>query len=258
MELGNCLGCPFGAYTERKEAQKSVDTCQCGERLYASTSGNTFACLNCPAGATCPDFSCSLRTSPFACNIFGEWARDISSDEFRLLSCPIGYKLDNSTGHDNHACKKCLEGYYVQDSRDPDDTCRKCPSSASCINGAPPIFQAVKVTGEIELDGLPEEGGEEPVRQALADLLDVDISQIVLPDQTRQMQRRGRTIVFEIVADASRAASMSEVLKSAKLAASLSSQLSQDYNMSISVLVSGGNVAESSVTMPQGEIWEEV
>ena len=57
-------------------------------------------------------------------------------------------------------------------------------------------------TGEIELTGLPEEGGEDAIRQALADLLGVDISQIVLPEQARRQQRRAvaRKFVFEIVA----------------------------------------------------------
>jgi len=262
-ELGNCLDCPFGAYTQIQEGQKSLDTCQCGERLYASTSGNTLVCLNCPAGATCPDLSCSLRTSPFACKIFGEWVRDISSDEFRLLSCPIGYKLDNSTGHDNYACKKCLEGYYVQDSGDPDDSCRKCPSSATCLNGAPPIFQAAIVTGEIELDGLLEEGGEQEnvwqaLMEALAHLLSVDISRIALPNQNRRVQRRGQKKVFEIVGEASQAGALSDVLKSRNLALQLSLQLSRDYNMNVTVQVSGGDVAESLVKRPEGEIWEEV
>ena len=64
-----------------------------------------------------------------------------------LVACPVGYKLENASGHDNLECQKCLEGFYVQDSRDPGDVCRRCPSSATCVNGAPPIFQATKVTG---------------------------------------------------------------------------------------------------------------
>ena len=35
------------------------------------------------------------------------------------------------------------------------------------MNGAPPIFQSAKVSGEIQLVGLPEDGEEDAVRQAL-------------------------------------------------------------------------------------------
>ena len=119
---------------------------------------------------------------------------------------------------------------------------------------------AIMHTGKIQLAGLPEEGIEDAVRQALADLLGVDISQIVLPEQARRQQRRGaaRTIVFEIVGDAAQAAELAADLKTGNLAAQLSSQLSQTYNMNISAQVSGGDVAETAEKRPEGEEWEEV
>ncbi len=114
------------------------------------------------------------------------------------------------------------------------------------MNGAPPIFQAEKVKGEVKIAGLPEEGGQKAVRQALADLLGVDASQIVLPDwqDDDQSKRRGttRAIVFEIVGDASRVASLSQVINAGNLASQLSSQLSDQFGMKITVEVSGSHV----------------
>ena len=152
---------------------------------------------------------------------------------------------------------------YVQDSNNPDDVCRKCPSGASCVNGAPPIFQATKVTGEVELSGLPEDGSDDQVRQALAKLLKVDVSMIVLPDSTqarRRWYRRSgaRVIKFAIVGDATQAAALAADLQSGSLASQLSSQLSADYGLNISAQVSGGNVQESTTERPEGEEWEEV
>jgi hypothetical protein len=115
-------------------------------------------------------------------------------------------------------------------------------------------------TGEIELTGLPEEGGEDAVRQALADLLGVDVSQIVLPEPTRRRQRRAaaRTIRFEITGDATEAAQLVADLQTGDLAAQLSSQLSQTYKMNITAQVSGGEFEETSEKRPEGEKWEEV
>ena len=115
-------------------------------------------------------------------------------------------------------------------------------------------------TGEIELTGLPEEGGEDAVRQALADLLGVDVSQIVLPEPTRRRQRRAaaRTIRFEITGDATEAAQLAADLQTGDLAAQLSSQLSQTYKMNITAQVSGGEIEETSEKRPEGEKWEEV
>ncbi len=126
-----------------------------------------------------------------------------------------------------------------------------------CVNGAPPIFQAEKVKVEVNLAGLPVEGGEDAVRQALADLLGVDVSQIVLPDQSRRHNKRGttRAIVFEIVGDASRVVSLSQVINAGNLASQLSSQLSDQYGMEITVEVSGSQVAQTSEKRPEGEEW---
>ena len=126
--------------------QTSAHTTHTRARVHTQTLSHTIL-------RTCTDecknrkLGCGLRTSPPVCPIVGDWLRDVSSDEYMLVGCPVGYKLENASGHDNLECQKCLEGFYVQDSRNPRDICRRCPSSATCVNGAPPIFQAAKVTG---------------------------------------------------------------------------------------------------------------
>jgi len=129
------------------------------------------------------------------------------------------------------------------------------------LNGAPPIFRAAKVSGEIELVGLPQDDGENALRQALADLLSVNVATVVLRDQTRRkqrlQQRQARTYSFEIVGDSKSAAALASVLVSSNLAEQLSSQLSNQYNMSI-VTQFGAEVAESTENRPEGEVWEEV
>ena len=85
--------------------------------------------------------------------------------------------------------------------------------SRSCFSGGgPPIFQATKMEGKIALVGLPEDGGDDAVRQALAVLLGVDVSQIVLPEGQRRSGTR--TIQFEIVGDATTTAALAKKLKS--------------------------------------------
>jgi len=242
----------------------SLDNCTCPIRTYVSVNEGLTACRTCPKGGECQDrnLGCALRSSPFACPIVGAefWLRD-SSNDFILVGCPVGHKLENASGHDNLECQKCPEGFYVQDPRDPNDICRMCPSSATCINGAPPIFQVTTVSGQIQLAGIPEDGGDDAVRQMLADLLGIDISQINLGDSARRQQRRAgaRTIVFEIVSDASSASNLAADLQSGNLAAQLSSQLSTQYNLNISVEVSGGEIASAGGGgNRQGESWNLV
>ena len=259
--FANCLTCPSGADTNSK-GMTHLENCTCPIRTYLTVSAGITACKSCPRGGECDDrnLGCGLRKKPYVCPIVGDWLRDISSNEFTLVGCPVGHKLQNASGHDNLACLKCAEGFYVQNPRDPSDVCRKCPSSATCVNGAPPIFQASKVTGTVELAGLPKEDGEDAVRQALANLLGVQISQIVLLDQSRRHQRRStsRPIVFEIVGDTSQVASLAEDLKDGNLASQLSSQLSKQYAMNITVTVSGGAVAQTLEKTHAGEKWVEV
>jgi len=243
-ELSMCVSCPAGADTRGLTNRMSNDDCECEIRMYGSVSmdgAGQLQCNTCPIGAECSDraLGCGLRTPDFVCELMGTWIRDKETDKFRLTRCPVGYKLENSTGHDNLACIKCNEGYYVQDPSDPKDICRKCPFSAECVNGGPPIFQAKRVSGEIELTGLPEgKEGEAAVRQALADLLGVDVSQIVLPEaEADRRQQNARKVVFEITGTAGAAAALNDKIKSGALASQLSSQLSREYSLNVTVQV---------------------
>ena len=143
----------------------------------------------------------------------GDWVRDISLDEFFLVGCPAGYKLENASGHDNLECQKCLDGYYVQNSHDPNSVCRKCPSSATCVNGRPPVFNAVKMEGTVELE-LPEKCDDETVRQAMAVHLRVDPSKMVLSSRPcdKQQRRAKQKISFKIVGETSELASLQKIL----------------------------------------------
>jgi hypothetical protein len=90
-------------------------------------------------------------------------------------------------------------------------------------------------------------------------LLGIDVSSIVIPDTDQTKQRRAtRTIQFEIFGDAASASALAADLQSGNLAAQLSSKLKQQYNLNISVEVSGGDIAESLDQRPDGEVWEEV
>ena len=82
------------------------------------------------------------------------------------------------------------------DSRDHRRTCSACPPSAMCVNGAPPVFGASKLTGSVEIS-VPADSGDRAVREALAAKLGVEVWQVSLPAQNR---RAARTITFELVA----------------------------------------------------------
>lgn len=122
-----------------------------------------------------------------------------------------------------------------------------------------PCISAQRVTGEIELAGLPDNGDEDTIRQALADLLGVDISMIVLPDQSEQQRRQSRKIVFEIIADASLASKVSQDLSAGDLTAKLSQTLSKEIGVNISAkMYTGAAISESGQNRREGEVWVEV
>jgi hypothetical protein len=125
-----CSQCATGSY----KSSISTEACTaCPENTYGDeTLERTLPayCRACPKGGQCKDRSCGLRKTPFTCKLVGEWVLDIASSEYHLVACPTGSKLLNSSGHDNQECQQCAENYYVMNSRDPHDVCRKCPSGA--------------------------------------------------------------------------------------------------------------------------------
>ena len=167
------------------------------------------------------------------------------------------HAISETSAHTDIACRLFIRPYPILHAKIQLHSL-KVNHTFRCVNGAPPIFQVLeKVRGEVTLAGFPEEGGEDAVRQALADLLGVDVSQIVLPDQSRRHARRGtsRAIVFEILGDASQVASLTQIINSGNMASQLSSQLSDQYGMEITVEVSGNQVAQTSEKRPEGEEW---
>jgi len=239
--FANCLACPPGASTGGKIGQANASDCTCPDRTYlVIDAAENKACLDCPVGAECKDRSCALRSNPFPCDIAGHWVKDLTSGQYTVMSCPSGYKLQNDTKMGlNVGCERCPLGYYVQDSHDPSSVCRKCPSSATCVNGRPPIFNAVKVEGAIELE-LPAECDDETVRRALAVQLGVDSSKIVLSSSPceEQQRRAKQKITFEIVGETSELESLQESLS----------------EMGLSL----GEIQAEGQQILEGEVWEQI
>ena len=110
-------------------------------------------------------------------------------------ACPVGFVLvlDPATGSDDSlrpgACTACAVGRYNVNPLT--GLCLACPPSATCINGAPPLFGAERVTGTVEME-LPDDG-DDALQQALAVKLGVETWQLtVLPQQRRSTVEMGR------------------------------------------------------------------
>jgi hypothetical protein len=128
-----------------------------------------------------------------------------------------------------------------------------------CVNGGPPIFSTNKVEGAIELSNLPSDGGEDTVRQTIADLLGLDVSLVVLtPGATRlslwirsqqHVRSLGTIIKFQVYSDSSQTVSVAEILKADSLAASLAKNLQEKHGISVKVSVAEKpDVVVSSLT----------
>ena len=89
------------------------------------------ACLNCPAGGNC------FQGGRVVTFTLGVWV--VSSGMYRLVSCPRGFALTNTTAtglfsHDAQQCGPCLPGYFVLDPL----TCALCPAGFYCAGGTAP------------------------------------------------------------------------------------------------------------------------
>ena len=154
----------------------------------------------------CADFSCALRKTEGqrypgvskvngcrhcsrCTSIPGEWFRDPITDDFILDTCPTGHNKQNES-LDIQKCQKCKENYYIVDSNDHTAQCTKCPKSALCPNGAPPIFEAKSVQSSMSLPEFPKGSGDpqQLALQALADMFGMDIALIQLDDNARRAQ----------------------------------------------------------------------
>ena len=127
--------------------------------------------------------------------------QQVHLDSGNRIACPVGsvLLLEPAIGSGQvsltdprpGACKVCDPGLYNVNPLT--GRCLACPSSATCRNGAPPLFGAQKVAGTVEMT-LPD-GGDGEVLQALADKLGVEAWQlsVSVTDVVPQQQRRHST-----------------------------------------------------------------
>ena len=114
-----CQRCPAGTYSVSPLAGRG-----------GLSDSSIPACLNCPAGGKCIDGG-----SDFA-HALGDWKLD--DDQYRLINCPAGTQLINSTNgdfrgtysHDSQQCKQCLSTEYIINPNT--DSCQICPPGLQC------------------------------------------------------------------------------------------------------------------------------
>ena len=152
---GQCTTCPADASCDGSASIK------CKPSTYLTTPhGSTKpVCQVCPRGALCPDGSgiCIFETRsqlrsecPHAPPLLvGQWENDETSGIWKLVSCPLGSLLINSTAQASQ-CRTCETSSYSLDatmgcSADVCEMreCFNCPvGGATCIKGSlpPPHF----------------------------------------------------------------------------------------------------------------------
>jgi len=154
--------------------------------------------------------------------------------------CDIGQRRVLHDARGTWSCETCGPGTYISAnpvSQAESELCLACPPSAACVNGAPPIFGASKVKGEIEIEVLDVSKGDYVIRQALAAKLGVDATKIVFLGQSQQ-RRDVRKVAFEFVAEKTQMTVLASRLTD------LGAVLSGDI--------------ESMGPQSEGEMWEQV
>jgi predicted Zn-ribbon and HTH transcriptional regulator len=131
------------------------------------------------------------------------------------------------------ACVLCSPGKYSVKALT--GVCLVCPPSATCFNGAPPLFGASKVAGALELE--LSNDGDDAKKSAIAAKLGVELWQILLPSQGAQ-RRNARSISFELVADKTLMTALAERITA--------------LGVSLGAIQAVGDLAA------EGEVWEEV
>ena len=267
-----CQSCPGGATTLALDGQTKLEDCHCSTQFYRVWPEGTekFSCDPCPAGGVCKDFTCGLRKSTWKINgcssgsIAGNWARDPVDDTFTLSGCPTGHLLQNAT-QDLQKCEKCPTGYYIVDPNNPyaadggPAECMKCPKSAMCPGGGPPIFDAQTVQSSIDLPDFPPGSGdpEQLALEALAACLGVDKALIVLSGNGA----RRATVQFQIHASSEEMLRITAALEDPdSVSAGMSAQLAASHNISVTFTVSPATAVQQAGTgaSREGEVWEEV
>ena len=284
--FSDCSECPEGASTERLSGRTKLDTCKCNERLYSTSSGSGWACELCPTGGICLETgSCAfnLVNRGKRCTVVGEWQRSTREEtlgKIQLLGCPVGHVLVNES-HDVQRCEKCQQDEFVSDSWDPEATCQKCPASAICPNGGPPIFDRSFVQSSVSIDCDPND--VDAVKESLAASLGIDPSKMILdsidtgaaatrrssPHESlpegftlrnsgsRRAQAVPLTISYRVFADA---AAIEEIKSKLAQGDTLRSALSSQLEMrGVPAVVNELGTPESmTVKAREGEVWEEI
>jgi serine/threonine protein kinase len=114
-----CQWCSAGSYSVSPLASK-----------VGLIDSSNPACLNCPAGGDCLKGGSDIKFK------LGVWKLD--TDQHRLMHCPPGTQLINSTrgdskgtySHDAQHCKPCLISEYILDPNI--DSCQMCPPGLVC------------------------------------------------------------------------------------------------------------------------------
>jgi len=185
---------------------------------------------------------CDIGQSDMAFQIRVLGAEYIEKIQGRIVCqpCDIGQRRDVHRARGTWNCETCGPDTYSANpaSQAESGRCLACPPSATCVNGAPPIFGASKVTGEMEME-LPEgDNGDYVLRKALAVKMGVDASKIVLSSKQSQQRRAVQKVSFELVADT---AQMQD----------LTSQLA-----SLGLVL--GGIQSVGPQTANGEVWEQI
>jgi len=154
--------CPLGYSTKAEECVKCL-TCAdkghevewCHDAQYILEPRFNNSCEFCPVGALCNGTGFQSVADEFGTSLDDMGAVWVDDGEGKnwLKSCPIGWRLINTTGYLNQECDRCPEGMYIARSDDPNMECQICPEEHYCPNGGPPI-RLFSVTAQIYLRGL--------------------------------------------------------------------------------------------------------
>jgi serine/threonine protein kinase len=230
--------CPQGyiLYLDSKKAGV-CRACQPETYSVSPLTSHQGSCLNCPAGALCPDGSCvfhgnlSNRICPGAYRILGDWVLGNSSRQFTLRACPPGYSVSAQQ------CDLCPAFFYCTGDNVPS---RPCPSnsytppgarsSASCM---PSVFVTVTINVPIKRPDFKDNRILE-FQSNLANLTRWDLQYVAIKLLQSGDDPETTTVTSDIVApNAKMAAALVETLNSRALVALLGSESGHEHEVSL-------------------------
>ena len=159
----------------------------------------------------------------------------------KCRKCQTGQMRIQNSDRGTWDCVTCPSGKYVVHEF---SLCTTCPLSATCLNGAPPMFSASKLIGTIEIE-LPLEPRDDTIRESLAKAMSGErTSNVTYQVQawqievlSAQQQRRSlQRIEFQLVVDTD----------------SMSSAIAQLKSSGVNVKI------EAGLQTAKDEVWVEV